>query len=123
MKEWHLVQCVARDSHALEWLKRFEFPTYYPMVREMRRVPHRRLSRKQRKTNLFAREIERPLLGRYVFVQFDFETDDWHAIFNVAGVTGMAIHNGLPIPIRDSIIDELRAREINGAVPGRPPRG
>jgi len=119
MKEWHLVQCVARDSHTLGWFKKFKFPTYYPMVRELRRVPQRMLTPKKRKANLFTREVERPLLGRYVFVQFDFAVDDWHAIFNVAGVTGMAIHNGLPIAIRDSIIDELRAREVNGAVPGQ----
>jgi len=119
MKQWHLVQCVARDHHALEWFKLFNFPTYYPIVRELRRVPQRMLSRKKRKANLFAREIERPLLGRYVFVQFDFEIDNWHAIFNIAGVTGMAIHNGLPIAIGDSIIDGLRMREVNGAVPGQ----
>jgi transcription termination/antitermination protein NusG len=125
MKQWHLTQCVARDKHAIEWLGRRGFETYYPMVRETRSVPRNRMSHKQRKLAQsgiqFSRTVLRPLIGRYVLTRFDVAADDWRTIFDIAGVDGVAMNGGLPAPVSDAIVDELRSREIEGAVPGLTP--
>jgi transcription antitermination factor NusG len=125
MKQWHLTQCVARDKHAIEWLGRRGFETYYPMVREIRSVPRNKMSHKQRKLAQsgiqFSRTVERPLIGRYVFTRFDVAADDWRAIFDIAGVDGLAMCGGLPAAVPDAIIDELRNRQVEGAVSGLTP--
>jgi transcription antitermination factor NusG len=59
--------------------------------------------------------------ARYLFVRFDVRADDWHPIFRVAGVTGIAVAGGQPAPVSDTVVDDLRRREEDGAVPGRTP--
>jgi transcriptional antiterminator NusG len=120
---WHLVQCAGKsDVYVLEWLKKLEFETYYPQVREMKPVPKRKLTQSQRKAEMrIMRPQVVPFLPRYVFVRFDLRRSAWRDIFGFAGVVGMHCNGDLPAPIADGLIDALRGNELDGAIPGKTP--
>lgn len=120
---WHIVHCVGvTDNHAIDWLNRFKFEHYYPAVREMRPVPKKQLSHKQRQSGIaIMRPRVVPFFPRYVFVRFDMGTDGWRELFKVAGVGGMVCEGQLPVWLPDALIEGIRSREIGGAVPGKTP--
>ncbi len=120
---WHVVHCTGRsDRQVVDFLGERKIETYHPMMRELRRVPRRELSRKQRASGL---AIMRPqlvaLLPRYIFVRFDMGRPGWREIFAFAGIGGLVCDGGLPVRVPDAMVDGLRAREIDGAVPGKTP--
>lgn len=119
---WHVVHCIGRtDNAVLEWLHdRFEFETYYPAVREMRPVPRKKLSARQRGSGVvIMRPQVVPFFPRYVFVRFDMAKDNWREIFRFVGVGGMVCEGNLPVWVSDNLIAAIRKREVDGAVPGK----
>lgn len=125
--QWYLVQCVGQsDGHVLNWLGKFNFETYYPMVREMRALPKNKMSHAQRSAVAagglaIMRPSVVPFFPRYVFVSFDMGKHGWRDIFEFAGVVGMHCEGDRPAPISNDLIAGIRAKEIDGAVPGKTP--
>ncbi|SRR5216684_677493 len=120
---WHVVRCVGKnDGYVLDWLKKCKLETYYPRVREMRPLPKRQLSPSQRNAGV---EVMKPqlvaLCPRYPFVRFDIKRDDWHRIFEFAGIAGMVCEGNLPVWMPNRLIERIRLREVDGAVPGKTP--
>lgn len=120
---WHLVQVAPgeRDRYAVDWLMRRGYEPYYPMVRSMRRPAANRLSRKQRLNGRAMREVLEPMFHRYVLTRFDPCVGGWRDIFRASGVTGIACEGDMPVPISDDLVAALRAKEIEGAIPGETP--
>lgn len=120
--DWYIVHVVGKsDDHAVEWLTDRGLETYYPQVRELRPVPTRELSKKQRASGV---RVNRPRLvafmPRYLFVRFDMTAAGWREIFDFAGIGGMVCEGDLPVRA-PSAVASLREREIDGAIPGRTP--
>lgn len=117
---WHVVSITQRsDAHAVEWLTRAGFETYYPQLRDMRPVPLRKRSPRQRKAVFTPMEpVVIPLFPRYVFVRFDPAQPGWQAAFARAGAAGLLCHGGQPAAIADADLARFRDAEIDGAVPG-----
>src|SRR5450631_4094381 len=89
---WHVAQVSPgrSDKHALEWLGRGGFESYYPQLRQAQPIPLRFQSQKQRRAMFKpTRIIDVPLFPRYVFVRFDPAGAAWHEQFEIAGVGGM----------------------------------
>ncbi len=120
---WYVTQTVGgSDKHAIEWLKRFGFETYYPHMRKARPIPRKRQSHKQRRALFVPTEmIEVPLFPRYVFVHFDPRSGGWHEPFETAGIVGMLCYGGVPAPISDAVINHLICGEVEGAIPPQAP--
>lgn len=90
-----------KEALALAQLKRNGFPTYLPRTRE-RRVVRRRVI-----------ETARPLFPSYCFIVVESQ---WHAARWSPGVASLCMDGSAPARVADSIITELRSREINGLV-------
>jgi transcription antitermination factor NusG len=120
---WYLVQCVHKsDPYVREWLGKLNFESYYPMVKEMRPVPKRKLTASQRKAEMrIMRPQVVPFFPRYIFVRFDIGRSGWRDIFGFAGIAGIHCNGDSPAPIADVLIAGLRANEIDGAIPGKTP--
>ncbi len=120
---WHIVHFLGRsERQAIDFLRDRRIEVYYPMVREMRPVPRKELSKKQRASGIAIRRPKLvPLFPRYMFVRFDMGKDGWREIFDHAGVGGMVCEGDLPVRVRDDLIAGIRGREIDGAVPGATP--
>lgn len=119
---WHVVHCVGRtDTAVLEWLNdRFKFETYYPAVREMRPLPRKKLSARQRQSGVaIMRPQIVPFFPRYIFVRFNMGTPEWREMFKFAGVGGMVCDGNLPVWVSDNLIAAIKQREVDGAVPGK----
>ncbi|MFL5038100.1 MAG: transcription termination/antitermination protein NusG [Microvirga sp.] len=91
-----------KEALALHCLKLNGYPTtYLPRVRE-RRVVRRRVV-----------ETARPLFPGYAFVVVESQ---WHRARWSPGIAGLIMDGAAPARVADSIIAELRSREINGLV-------
>lgn len=118
---WYVVQCAKRSDKAVcDWLDYLKFENYYPMVREMRPVPKRKLTKSQRdREMIIMRPQIIPFLPRYVFVRFDMLNGAWREIFEHVGVIGMHCAGDLPAPIDATLIVRLKSRErADGVIPG-----
>ena len=123
-EHWYLTYIGARsDDRAIERLTRCEFEFYRPMLRKMAPIPRERLSRKQR-NDPFRPHMPKltPFLGKYLPVRFDLRRADWSEVFQGAGIWGIQVYKDavrpLPAPVSDSIIEAIKAREVDGAIPG-----
>lgn len=58
----------------------------------------------------------RPFFPRYMFVRLNPEIDRWRAIFSTRGVSSMFVEGDKPLRVRDSQVDDIRAREENGFI-------
>src|ERR1700741_4962506 len=103
---WYVVHTHPHDeSRADTHLRRQGFRTYLP--RYLRRRRH------ARKTEAVAR----PLFPRYLFVALDLSRDRWRAIHSTLGVVHLVVIGDAPVPVPDSVINEIRSRECsNGLV-------
>lgn len=120
---WHVVHVAGgSDRHAIDFLEGRGLVVYYPQMRAMRPLPRKQLSRKQRASGI---AVMRPHLGplfpRYLFVRFDMGREGWRTLFDFAGIGGLVCAGDLPVRVPDALVDSLRAREIDGAVPGATP--
>ena len=78
------------------------YQTYTPVERRYIRHQRRR------------REIVRSVLGPYVFVRFDRESDDWPQLLNVDGVHEILQNQDVPVRVKDDDIDKLKRAESAG---------
>jgi len=97
------------------------FTTYYPMVRELRRVPLRELSRSQRDcgVNVMRPQVA-PFLPGLVFVS---ARADVRKLMDYPGILGLICVGTAPARISGAWIEGLQAREREGggAIPGGTP--
>lgn len=119
-RSWHLVQIApSHFTKAQHHLSAAGYKIYAPQVREFIVPRTNQLSLAQRKQrHLFKREKLSPLFGSYRFIRFDSAIDPWHDLFKLMGVHGIAVEGNVPVPIADAKIELIKAREINGAIPG-----
>ncbi len=103
--DWIVVNCQPhKESVALDHLGRQAFTCYCPMIR--RQVRHARRTY----------ESVRPLFPSYVFVALDFGRQSWRSLLSTRGVRGIVSCGEAPSTLRSDIIEQLRAREIDGAI-------
>jgi transcriptional antiterminator RfaH len=80
-------------------LRRQGFATYLP-----RYARRRRHARRQE-------VVKRPLFPRYLFVALDLARDRWRAVHSTFGVNRLVLAGEEPLPVPESIVEEIRARE------------
>lgn len=116
---WHLVQVMSGKEAAIgEHLRRYKCETYIPMLTVLRPVPRKRLSAKQRQSKARIMQPKlKPFMPGYLLVKFDMQAE-WHALFRLAGVRGLWCKDGVPWQMPESELAKLRAREVDGAIPG-----
>lgn len=117
---WHVVQVNAgRERSTAECLEKHGYETYVAMIRTVRLVKRRDMSRAQRAQDI---KVMRPaivaLLPGYLFVRFDPEDARWHELFEIKGVRGLVMNDDLPRVFPDKEIAQLKRGEVNGALPG-----
>ena len=107
-----------RERLALKCLALYGFETYMPRVRETRTssqvvclvgtVRRRRV------------EVEKPLFPGYCFILIQLQ---WHGVYSAAGVIRLLMDGDHPARVADTIIDDIRKREVGGIVrlPKPPP--
>jgi transcriptional antiterminator RfaH len=108
---WFAVQTHPHaELRAAAHLLRQGFGVYLP--RYLRRRRHARRTE----------TVPAPLFPRYLFVAVDLATQRWRAIQSTHGVAQLVCAGGVPAPVPDAVIAELRARERDGFVhlPPRP---
>lgn len=117
---WHIVNVVSGTERATgEHLKRFKFPFYYPITRVLKRVPRKELSANQRKAgSVVRRPKDEALFKGYMFVHFNINSGLWHDVFRMRNVRGMVYNNDAPAEVPDDLIARIKAREVQGFVPG-----
>jgi len=96
---WYVVQTQPHaEGRADGHLRRQGFTTFLPKLLKRRR---------------HARKIEtvgRPLFPRYMFVRVDTASQGWRAIRSTFGVTALVGGENGPVPVRDGIVESLRAQ-------------
>lgn len=123
LAKWYVVHNgTGHDDRVQRILGENNFETYVPMIREMKVLPQRKLSAKQRRSLIpVVKPVLKPLFPRYFFVHFDLRREGWAAVFDRAGLHGVlatADHaRRLPAEIDESVITALREEEISGAIP------
>lgn len=78
------------------------FRTYTPKLRKW--VSHARVRK----------AVERPLLGRYLFVEVDEPRQSFHAVRGVNGIEGFIANQGNPVLIPEHYVDSFRMRQMSG---------
>jgi transcriptional antiterminator NusG len=119
--KWFIVQCIrGTDQQALNAFDRFRIKTYYPKIMQLKPLPRRRMSASQRISGMrVMAPIEAALFPRYVFINFDPQTENLHGVFDVAGVGGLICKEGQPVYMPDEVILSIKKRENNGVIPGK----
>jgi len=82
------------------------YQTYYPRLRD-RRIRHGRRV-----------ELRPALFPGYAFIAVELQ---WHAARWTAGVLGLIMGAHQPAHVPDSVIDEIRGREVGGLIELAPP--
>ena len=95
-----------REALALHCLGLAGYTTYYPRLRE-RRIRHGRRV-----------EIRPPLFPGYAFIAIELQ---WHAARWTAGVINLIMDGTGPARVPDSVIEEIRGREVGGLIELVPP--
>ena len=96
---WYVVQTQPNaEQRADEHLRRQGFTTFLPRLLKSRRHA--------RKTET----VSRPLFPRYMFVRLDTASQGWHAIRSTFGVTSLIGGEQGPTPVRDGVVEALRAQ-------------
>jgi transcriptional antiterminator RfaH len=90
-----------RETVAQHFLKLAGYEVYIPHVREQRLRRHRRV------------EVIAPLFPAYAFIVIERQ---WHSARWSIGVTAIIMDGDHPARVPDLVIDEIRRREIRGAV-------
>ncbi len=120
---WYVVHNGSgHDDRAERILGESSFETYVPMLAEMKVMPKRKLSAKQRHSVIpVVKRVLRPLFPRYFFVHFDLRREGWGAVFDRAGLHGVLANperaRRLPAEIDAGVIAALRKQEVSGAIP------
>ena len=99
-KRWYVVHTQPNGEGRADLnLRRQGFATYLP-----RYARRRRHARRQE-------VVKRPLFPRYLFVALDLARDRWRAVHSTFGVNRLVLAGEEPLPVPESIVEEIRARE------------
>jgi transcriptional antiterminator RfaH len=93
----------SRERLALNLLARADFQVYAPRLREWRAMP----------SGGPLRQREFPLFPGYAFLLIQLQ---WHAARWCPGVIRLVMDGLYPARVPDTVIEEIRARERNGAI-------
>jgi len=118
-KRWRLMQVSdGLGKRDVELLDRMQIELYRPMQRSLRLVARKALSQAQRRNPVRpVREKVEQLFPGYAFLTF-VETDErWRELFKMVGIKGLVCAGGHPVDVPWSMIEEIRAKEIDGAIP------
>ena len=97
---WYVVQTRPHaEQRADKHLRRQGFTTFLPRL-----LKNRRHARK-------TETVSRPLFPRYMFVRLDPASQSWHAIRSTMGVANLVGGEQGPVPVRDGIVEALRAQQ------------
>jgi transcription antitermination factor NusG len=123
---WLIVRSLQMTGERMaNWLRGVEtlgYSTYYPMIRELRPVPRRKLSLAQRNSSVsIMRPNVVPFLPSMIFVRANRLGHG--SILDHPGVIGFIAFGNEPARISDALIMRLRQREAagDGAIPGGTP--
>ena len=95
-----------REALALHCLALNGYETYYPRLRDRRIRRGRRV------------ELRPPLFPGYCFIAVELQ---WHAARWTAGVINLIMDGTGPARVPDSVIEEIRGREVGGLIELVPP--
>lgn len=103
MRQWFAIYCRPRqEARALENLQRQGYNAFYPKLRILR----------QRQGGLSP--VVESLFPRYLFIQLDDVADNWAPIRSTRGVVELVRCAGRPLPVPESIISDIKARQVEG---------
>ena len=106
MKKWYVAHTQPlKESFAQFHLLQQGFEVYLPCIKKIRKHA--------RKVD----EVKAPLFPRYLFINFDQDTDRWSKINGTRGVSYLISNNSFPIPVVDQVIDDLKSLESDGILP------
>lgn len=95
---WYLIQTKPRqEGRAAEHLQRQNFECYRPV----KPGEKKRGSRAQSEEELFP---------GYLFIRMDQTSDNWYPIRSTRGVARIVTFGGLPIPVKNELIEQIRQR-------------
>jgi transcriptional antiterminator RfaH len=95
---WYLIQTKPRqEGRAEEHLQRQHFECYRP-------VKHGEKKRGSRAPS------EEELFPGYLFIRMDQTNDNWYPIRSTRGVARIVTFGGLPVPVKDALIEQIRER-------------
>lgn len=101
---WHVIRSnIKCETRAKLGIGALGFPVFLPL--DIRTVVRRR-----RKI-----DVSSPVFGRYLFVEFDADHDEWSAIRHVDGVEDILTNKLRPVPVPGQIIEGLRLAEKLGS--------
>lgn len=101
---WHVIRTnIKCENRAKLGIEALGFAVYLPM--ESRTVIRRR-----RKV-----DVSSPVFGRYMFVEFDADADEWSALRRIDGVEGIVTNNLRPVPVPALVMERVRLAEEIGA--------
>lgn len=119
-ERWHLVCKLSGMDAAIEALDRAGFAVYCPHVTVLKPPPLRKLSHGQRKfAYMLAKPTVCPLFPGYFLVGLGER--DWHEIFGVCRIDGLAIDDNKPVAIDQRFIERMRAAEVRRSIPRETP--
>jgi transcriptional antiterminator RfaH len=90
-----------REAVAQHFLRLNGYEVYIPQMREQRLRRRRRV------------EVVSPLFPAYGFIAIE---QQWHSARWSIGVTAIIMDGAAPAKVSDQVIDEIRRREVRGAV-------
>ena len=100
MQKWYVVQSRPRSELlAVANLSRQGFEVYLPR--------HRRMRSHARRRDI----VSYPLFPGYLFVRFDILRDAWRSTASTFGVSRLVGTPDMPLPVPDTVIDQIKARE------------
>jgi transcriptional antiterminator RfaH len=100
---WYLIQTKPRqEARAAEHLQRQLFECYRPL----------KAAEKKRGSRAAAEE---ELFPGYLFIRMDQTHDNWYPIRSTRGVARIVTFGGMPVPVQDALIDQIRQRLLSPA--------
>jgi len=127
-RRWHVVHVASRferqvadqNSFVSRLINDAGFEVYSAKQRRMIMPRSNQLTASQRRNrHLLAKEKIEPMFPGYEFVRFDIENDPWHDLFKIVGIHGMLCENNLPAPLPGGFVENLKAKEVDGAIPAQ----
>jgi transcriptional antiterminator RfaH len=95
---WYLIQTKPRqEARAAEHLQRQQFECYRPV----------KPGEKKRGSRTPAEE---ELFPGYLFIHMDQASDNWYPIRSTRGVARIVTFGGMPVPVQDELIEQIRRR-------------
>ncbi|MDH0749610.1 transcription/translation regulatory transformer protein RfaH [Pseudomonas sp. GD03842] len=95
---WYLIQTKPRqEARAEEHLQRQNFACYRPVKQGEKKRGARAAS-------------EEELFPGYLFIHMDQTQDNWYPIRSTRGVARIVTFGGMPIPVKDELIEQIRQR-------------